>query len=103
MNKNILEKLDDLTLEEEVGVFGGSGQWIALGTVEQFRRWAKSDLLRRELLSNERAKDDFFNMLWKWFEERRGVEDMRANLPEGLSADDFKNMLDEHEANLTHS
>jgi hypothetical protein len=44
---------------------------------------------------------DFFEMLWKWFEERRGAEDMRPERHTGLSADDFKVMLDEHEANLT--
>lgn len=45
---------------------------------------------------------DYFEMLWNWFadESRNGSEDMRANIPDGLSADDFKNMLDEHEAAL---
>lgn len=41
------------------------------------------------------------DMLWEWFRERRGNEDMRANASQGgLSADDFKQMLDEHESNL---
>lgn len=46
---------------------------------------------------------DYFEMLWNWFadESRRGAEDMRANAANGgLSADDFKGMLDDHEANL---
>lgn len=43
----------------------------------------------------------YFEMLWKWFEERRGKEDMRANAIDGLSVADFKSMLDEHEAELT--
>ena len=68
-------------------VFDKNGEKVALT--------ARPDLFRALEL---RAKDDFFNMLWKWFEERRGVEDMRANIPYGLSADDFKDMLDEHEA-----
>jgi hypothetical protein len=47
-------------------------------------------------------KNDYFEMLWKWFENesRVGVEGMRAEYHEGLSADDFKTMLDEHEAAL---
>jgi hypothetical protein len=41
------------------------------------------------------------DMLWEWFTVRRGSDDMRANASQGgLSADDFKQMLDEHEANL---
>jgi hypothetical protein len=51
----------------------------------------------------EKAGDDdqFFNMLWDWFTERRGKEDMRAcQIDGGLSADDFKEMLDEHEQAL---
>ena len=47
---------------------------------------------------------DYFEMLWNWFadESRRGAEDMRANAANGgLSADDFKQMLDDHETNLT--
>lgn len=45
---------------------------------------------------------DYFEMLWSWFadESRNGSEDMRANIPDGLSADDFKNMLDEHESSI---
>ncbi|MBR1032729.1 hypothetical protein [Bradyrhizobium liaoningense] len=46
---------------------------------------------------------DYFEMLWRWFadESRNGAEDMRANRANGgLSADDFKQMLDDHEANL---
>lgn len=46
---------------------------------------------------------DYFEMLWNWFadESRRGAEDMRANAANGgLSADDFKGMLDEHESAL---
>jgi hypothetical protein len=52
----------------------------------------------------ECAYYDYFEMLWNWFadESRNGAEDMRANMPEGLSADDFKAMLDEHEAALVH-
>lgn len=48
------------------------------------------------------ARCDYFEMLWKWFEseERCGAEYMRAEMPEGLSADDFKIMLDEHEQSL---
>lgn len=42
----------------------------------------------------------YFDMLWQWFEERRGAEDMRATATDGLSADDFKQMLDNHEAEL---
>ena len=46
--------------------------------------------------------DSFFNMLWDWFEDesRIGAEGMRPERREGLSADDFKIMLDEHEASL---
>jgi len=46
---------------------------------------------------------DYFEMLRNWFadEIRRGAEDMRANAANGgLSADDFKQMLDDHETNL---
>jgi hypothetical protein len=47
---------------------------------------------------------DFFEMLWKWFsdESRNGAEDMRSNMPDGLSAADFEEMLDEHEAALVN-
>jgi hypothetical protein len=43
-------------------------------------------------------------MLWKWFsdESRNGAEDMRSNMPDGLSAADFEEMLDEHEAALVN-
>lgn len=48
-----------------------------------------------------RASDSYFDMLWRWFTERRGADDMRANaLDGGLSADDFKLMLDDHERNI---
>jgi hypothetical protein len=52
--------------------------------------------------AGEEERDDFFDMLWVWFEdeERVGVEGMRPERREGLSADDFKTMLDEHEAAL---
>lgn len=46
---------------------------------------------------------EFFQMLWDWFadESRHGSEEMRANQANGgLSSDDFKNMLDEHESAL---
>lgn len=41
-------------------------------------------------------------MLWKWFEDesRIGADGMRPERLDGLSADDFKTMLDEHEAAL---
>jgi hypothetical protein len=42
--------------------------------------------------------DGCFEMLWAWFEKRR--DDMGWER-DGLSADDFRQMLDEHEANLT--
>lgn len=38
----------------------------------------------------------FVEMLWKWFEDR-GV-DLRPERSTGLTADDFRIMLDEHEA-----
>lgn len=47
------------------------------------------------------SSDGCFDMLWQWFTERRGADDMRANAADGgLSADDFKQMLDEHELNI---
>lgn len=47
------------------------------------------------------SADGCFDMLWQWFTERRGADDMRANAADGgLSADDFKQMLDEHELNI---
>jgi hypothetical protein len=47
------------------------------------------------------VEQECFDMLWQWFTERRGAEDMRANAADGgLSAYDFKQMLDEHESNL---
>lgn len=48
---------------------------------------------------------EFFEMLWKWFadEKRHGKAEMRANnLDGGLSAADFEEMLNEHEANIMH-
>lgn len=41
-------------------------------------------------------------MLWKWFEDesRIGSEGMRPEQSTGLTAYDFKQMLDEHEASL---
>jgi hypothetical protein len=52
-----------------------------------------------ESLSAEKAgEQEFVDMLWKWFEDR-GC-DLRLERTEGLSADDFKIMLDEHEAAL---
>lgn len=44
----------------------------------------------------------YFDMLWRWFEDesRIGVEGMRPERSTGLTADDFKTMLDEHEASL---
>ncbi|MEZ0063987.1 hypothetical protein ABIF26_009549 [Bradyrhizobium elkanii] len=75
-------------------VFDKNGEKVALT--------ARPDLFRALERGSERC--DFFNMLWKWFEERRGVQDMRSNIAHGgLSADDFKNMLDEHEADLARS
>lgn len=47
----------------------------------------------------EESDQDFVDMLWKWFEER-GC-DLRPERLHGLSADDFRIMLDEHEAALT--
>ena len=46
--------------------------------------------------------DSFSNMLWDWFEDesRIGAEGMRPERREGLSAADFKIMLDEHEQAL---
>ena len=53
--------------------------------------------------SNGDEGDEFFQMLWNWFEheDRIGAEGMRPERTEGLSADDFKTMLDEHETALT--
>jgi hypothetical protein len=51
---------------------------------------------------SEGEKDQsFVDMLWKWFEDR-GC-DLRAERREGLTADDFRIMLDEHEAALSPS
>lgn len=47
---------------------------------------------------NTRAPDEHFNMLWKWFEERGAID--RYDWSDGKSVDDFKAMLDEHEADL---
>lgn len=48
---------------------------------------------------------EFFEMLWKWFadESRHGKAEMRSNnINGGLSAADFEEMLNEHEANIMH-
>lgn len=42
--------------------------------------------------------NEYFDMLWKWFEERGAFD--RYDYSEGRSAEDFKIMLDEHEAAL---
>lgn len=44
------------------------------------------------------SKNPYFLMLWKWFEDRGALD--RACYSEGLSPEDFKTMLDEHEAGL---
>lgn len=51
---------------------------------------------------DEDQQNTFADMLWKWFEDesRIGADGMRPERLEGLSADDFKTMLDEHEAAL---
>jgi hypothetical protein len=54
------------------------------------------DLYEKRLAQFERALRDIAHLSVP--PKRRGVEDMRANIPYGLSADDFKDMLDEHEA-----
>jgi len=46
-------------------------------------------------------EQDFVDMLWKWFEDR-GC-DLRTERRYGLTADDFRVMLDEHEAALSAS
>jgi hypothetical protein len=57
---------------------------------------------RLALRSPAATEDDYFNMLWAWFEDesRIGADGMRPERIEGLSVDDFKSMLDEHEAAL---
>jgi hypothetical protein len=53
------------------------------------------------LLSSIANLTSYADMLWAWFTERRGAEDMRANATDGgLSAEDFRQMLNDHEANL---
>lgn len=44
------------------------------------------------------SSDEYFKMLWKWFEERGAID--RYDYSDGKTADDFKHMLDEHEASL---
>jgi len=65
------------------------------------------EVLRGVPQSSKQCGDDctFFDMLWKWFEDERriGAEGMRPERHEGLSAGDFKTMLDEHEAALLDS
>ena len=53
---------------------------------------------QRPEVRTEDADQSFVEMLWKWFEDR-GV-DLRQERRDGLTADDFKIMLDEHEAAL---
>ena len=44
-----LERLDDLSPDESVGVFGGSGQWIEIGTVKDIReKFARIEALEAE-------------------------------------------------------
>lgn len=83
-----------------------SKEWLAQQCVRHEAARAERDLEIEGLVKTlngleKRQADGCFDMLWAWFTERRGADDMRANAADGgLSADDFKQMLDEHELNL---
>jgi hypothetical protein len=64
---------------------------------------AEQPPVREEACGSEGC--DFFDMLWAWFadEGRAGRAEMRQRARDGLSADDFKEMLDEHEGELLGS
>lgn len=66
-------------------------------------RPAEQPPVREEACGSEGC--DFFDMLWAWFadEGRAGRAEMRQRARDGLSADDFKEMLDEHEGELLGS
>lgn len=49
-------------------------------------------------MSEEAPDQEFVNMLWKWFEDR-GV-DLGPERVDGLTAEDFRIMLEEHEIAL---
>jgi hypothetical protein len=50
-------------------------------------------------LAEGEPANEYFDMLWAWFEQRGAI--VRADYSEGFSVDDFKTMLDEHEAALS--
>ena len=54
-------------------------------------------------MTDEQIEDDFGRMLWDWFasEERCGAQYMNDSFGlDGVSVDDFKGLLDEHETAL---
>lgn len=62
-------------------------------TIEALRAFSSAHVQRR------RTEQSYVDMLWKWFEDR-GC-DLRPEHVAGLSAEDFRTMLDEREAALT--
>lgn len=70
--------------------------------VAQLALHDEETVLRNAGIICSASQDPFFDMLWDWFEDesRIGAEGMRPERREGLSVDDFKQMLDEHEAAL---
>ena len=76
---------------------------MKLGDITSPGIWADRIRAQAATPSEDDAEQPYVDMLWRWFEKRRGVEDMRSERAFGLSADDFKNMLDEHEQALLDS
>lgn len=97
---------------ENTAPIGGYFDWQVAGLVERLAAPSETGRGQSEVLTKSAHSPDecgrecqyydYFEMLWNWFADdiRHGAEEMRANMPDGLSADDFKAMLDEHESTL---
>lgn len=98
--EDLLSRLDRMIAGTSVMPFTTS---MYLEVMRSCADFIRASLQPATPTADEDLERECFDMLWKWFTERRGAADMRANAIEGLSADDFKEMLDEHESNLLDS
>jgi hypothetical protein len=99
----IVECWDNLKRDE--GAFPPGDRRAAMSehrlwhAIQPAKAWLKHPELFTAGLAQREQEQDFVDMLWKWFEDR-GC-DLRPERRHGLTADDFRVMLDEHEAALT--
>ncbi len=97
-------------LDDPLYMFGLDYGKDLLKDINQLAHTAGTSALHRDLLQRAYREikrlastpapsvDSFSDMLWKWFDDR-DVE-LRQERRDGLTADDFRTMLDEHEAAL---